>query len=213
MLHPMTRYATIAAAVFVAAIASSAAAQGDAVLESNDIAFDLQAREEPVAGPKPFGLAGETRLTIGTGVAIEFEDNDDSTDYNLALTWSKFLVDDWEFRAGLGAWYFDQTPDSTWGVSPEIAIRWHFINEEPWSVFGEAGIGLLLAADDVPSGGSSVDFMPRVGVGVTHRINSRGDRLEFGVRWHHISNARTVGDSNNPDRDGLMFFAGISFPI
>jgi len=213
MLHPMIPTKTAAALLFPLLLASPTQAGDAAVLESREVRFDLQARDEPADGPKPYGLAGDTRLTLGTGVAFDLEDNDDSTDFSLSLTWSRFLVDDWEFRAGLGGWYFDQDPDSTWGVSPEIAMRWHFINREPWTVYGEAGIGLLFAADDVPSGGSSVDFMPRVGIGATHRLNTRGDRLEFGVRWHHISNARSVGDSNNPDRDGVMFYAGISFPI
>jgi lipid A 3-O-deacylase PagL len=183
-------------------------------LDAGQVRFDLQARDEqPPDEPPQFGLAGETRLTIGTGIAIEFEDDDDSTDFNLNIAWSRFIVDDWEFRVELGGWYFDQSPDATWGVNPNMIIRWHFINEDPWTVYADVGLGLLFAADDVPSGGSSVDFMPRAGVGVTHRINMKGDRVEVGLRWHHVSNARVVGDANNPDRDGLMLYAGFSFSL
>jgi hypothetical protein len=206
--------ATLRTLLALPLLASPAALAEAPRLENHEVAFDLQSRgdDEP-RPPTPFGLAGHTRLTIGTGVAFALEESDDSTDYNLNLAWSRFIVDDWEFRVELGGWYFDQEPDSTWGVNPGIAVRWHFINEGPWTVYGDAGIGLLVAADDVPSGGSSIDFMPRVGGGITRRINARGDRLEFGVRWHHVSNARVVGDSNNPDRDGVMLYAGISFPL
>lgn len=182
-------------------------------LETREVAFDMQSRDEPAAAAPLYGLAGETRLTVGTGIAFAIESDDESTDYNLSVSWSRFLIDDWEFRLELGGWYFDQDPNATWGVSPAFAIRWHFVNSDPWTVYGEAGMGLLFSADDVPSGGSSIDFMPRLGAGVTHRLNRRGDRLEFGVRWHHISNARVVGDSNNPDRDGVMLYAGVSFPL
>ncbi len=183
-------------------------------LDAGEVGFDLQARDRlPIQEPPEFGLQGETRLTIGTGIAIEFENDDDSTDFNLNIAWSRFLVDDWEFRLELGGWYFDQNPDATWGVNPNMIIRWHFINEDPWTVYTDVGLGLLFAADDVPSGGSSVNFMPRVGIGVTHRINLNGDRLEIGLRWHHVSNARLVGDARNPDRDGLMLYAGFSFPL
>ncbi len=218
MLLPMTSRFLIGA--LLALGIPGACASGEAVsrdltrLDAGEVRFDLQARDEqPIQEPPKFGLQGETRLTIGTGIAIEFEDDDDSTDFNLNIAWSRFLVDDWEFRLELGGWYFDQNPDATWGVNPNMIIRWHFINEDPWTVYTDVGLGVLFAADDVPSGGSSVNFMPRAGIGVTHRINMNGDRLEIGLRWHHVSNARLVGDDSNPDRDGLMLYAGFSFPL
>lgn len=169
----------------------------------------------PTAQPaaEPFGLKGRTRLTIGTGIAFGLEDDDDSTDFNINVAWSRFLVDDFEMRLELGAWYFDQEPDSAWGVNPNLVLRWHLISKELWSFYADAGIGLLFSTDDVPSGGTSANFTPRAGVGFTHRIGARGQRAELGVRWHHISNARITGDSNNPDRDGVMVYAGLSFPF
>lgn len=214
MLSIMKLFTRVIMLMVVGSAVNEAIAEEIPRLDAEEVRFDLQSRGEPASEPaQVFGQAGHTRLTIGTGIAFEFEDDDDSTDFNLNIAWSRFLVDDWEFRVELGAWYFDQDPDPTWGINPNVIIRWHFINTDPWSVYADAGIGLLFAADDVPSGGSSVDFMPRAGFGVTHRINPRGDRLEFGVRWHHISNARVVGDSNNPDRDGAMFYAGFSFAL
>ncbi len=214
MLSTMKMQQLFSAMLTIGLSAATSLAADAPVLPSGEIKFDLQGRDEAATEPMPaFGMAGETRLTIGTGIAFEIEESDDSTDFNLNIAWSRFLVDDWEFRVELGGWYFDQNPDPTWGVNPNVIIRWHFINTDPWSVYADAGMGLLFAADDVPSGGSSIDFMPRVGVGVTRRINTRGDRLEFGVRWHHISNARAIGDSNNPDRDGAMLYAGFSFAL
>jgi hypothetical protein len=40
-----------------------------------------------------------------------------------------------------------------------------------------------------------------------------GPRLQLGVRWHHISNGRSNGDSDNPSRDGLMLYTGVVFPF
>ncbi|KAA0216962.1 MAG: acyloxyacyl hydrolase [Leptolyngbya sp. PLA3] len=167
--------------------------------------------EEPVA--QPFGVKGQTRLTIGTGVAFEVEDDDDSTDFNINVAWSRFLVDDIEMRLELGGWYFDQESDGAWGINPNFVLRWHLINKERWTFFADAGIGVLFSTDDVPPGGTSANFTPRAGAGITHKIGARGQRAELGVRWHHISNARLTGDSDNPDRDGVMVYAGISFPF
>lgn len=192
--------------------APSAAGSDAPTLDSG--ALDLQQADEATqASPLKFGQAGQTRLTIGTGVAFDVEQDDDSTDFNLNAAWSRFLVDDVEMRLELGGWYFEQDPDSAWGINPNFVLRWHVINRNAWTFYADAGIGLLFASDDVPAGGTSVNFTPRAGVGFTHKLGEAGNRLELGVRWHHISNARATGDSNNPDRDGVMAYAGISFPF
>lgn len=179
----------------------------DSRLETGTIAFDLQK-----AGPA-FLEPGHTRLTFGGGVAWALESDDESTDYNLFVTWSRFLVQDIEIRLEGGLWYFDQEGDTAFGFNPSFTFRWHLIKSDPWTIFADAGIGVLLASDDVPSGGTSFNFMPRAGGGVTYRLNDVGHRLELGVRWHHVSNARVTGDSNNPDRDGVMVYAGFSIPF
>ncbi|GAB4386712.1 MAG: hypothetical protein Kow0022_16530 [Phycisphaerales bacterium] len=177
-------------------------------------ALSLEPTNEP-PGPVPteFGRAGQTRLTIGTGIAFDVEPDDDSTDFNVNVAWSRFLVDNIEMRLELGGWYFDQEPDGAWGINPNFVLRWHLINRNVWTFYADAGIGLLFSSDDVPAGGTSANFTPRAGVGFTHRLGGAGNRLELGVRWHHVSNARVTGDSNNPDRDGFMGYAGISFPF
>jgi hypothetical protein len=76
-----------------------------------------------------------------------------------------------------------------------------------------AGIGVMGATGDVPDGGTPFDLMPRAGIGVTKQLTDDGLRLDVGVRWHHISNARINGDDENPSRDGAMLYAGLIFPF
>lgn len=191
----------------------AALAQEESRLDAGSL--ELSTQPEATAPAPRFGQQGQTRLTIGTGVAfdLESEDGDDATDFNLNVAWSRFLVDDFEIRLELGGWYFDQEPDSAWGINPNFVFRWHLVNRDAWTLYADAGIGLVFSSDDVPSGGTSVNWTPRAGVGWTHKLGDTGNRLELGVRWHHISNARITGDSNNPDRDGVMVYAGISFPF
>ncbi|RMH12039.1 MAG: acyloxyacyl hydrolase [Planctomycetota bacterium] len=195
----------------VVSLIPAVASAEPAALSAGELSFDID-QEAQAAAPE-FGLAGQTRLTIGTGVAFDLEQDDDSTDFNLNVAWSRFVVDDFEIRLELGGWYFDQEPDAAWGINPNFVLRWHLVNKNRWSIYTDAGIGFALTSDDVPAGGTSANFTPRAGVGLTHAIGTSANRLELGVRWHHISNARLTGDANNPDRDGIMGYAGISFPF
>jgi hypothetical protein len=158
---------------------------------------------------KEYGREGSSWLTVGGGAAPNLTN---ATDYNLHVGYSVFLVDKFEVGGEVGAWYFDQPGPNAEGLSLHLTMRWHFIMTHNWSVFLDAGIGVMGATDDVPSGGTGFDFMPRAGVGFTRRLTD-DVRLEMGIRWHHISNARIHGESRNPSRDAAMFYAGLIFPF
>src|SRR5436309_3218979 len=74
------------------------------------------------------------------------------------------------------------------------------------------GWGGGTAGDQRGGGGTGFDFMPRAGVGFTRRLTD-DMRLEAGLRWHHISNARIHGEARNPSRDAPMFYVGLIFPF
>lgn len=165
-------------------------------------------RTEPLT-PK-FGDKGTEWWTVGIGAADNFGD---STDFNVRGAWSRFIVQDVEFSLELNGWYFDQPGDNAFGINPAFVFRWHFVNTGAWTVFADAGIGMLFASEAVPEDGTDVDFTPRLGVGFTRALDDRGDRLQVGLRWHHISNARITGDMRNPSRDALLLYVGIEFPF
>jgi hypothetical protein len=70
-----------------------------------------------------------------------------------------------------------------------------------------------VSTDDVPNDGTSFNFTPRLGVGFTRQLTDSGIRLEGGLRWAHISNARITGDADNPARDSAMLYVGLIFPF
>jgi len=191
---------------------------GPYTVRATPLSLALQPQAAPQAAPAPdpqsaaqaFGLKGTEWMAVGGGVANDFSG---ATDYNLHLEYSQFLIDDIEFGLQLHAWYFDQRGQNAAGINPAMIIRWHFINEDPWSVFGDLGIGVLLSNDNVPDKGTSLDFTPGFGVGLTRRISDSGARLQTGLRWHHISNGRLNGDIRNPARDAPYFYAGVQFPF
>lgn len=217
-------------ALLAAAATPALAATPDPALEPLTISGLSLNLDEAVArearGPEPsksddgrargYGLAGSRWWTVGGAYANDFKD---ANDFNVHGAFSQFLADELEFAVEAAAWYFDQPGQDTGGLSGSMVFRWHFAHADDWdwSVFADAGIGLLGAFDEVPDGGTGFDFLPRLGAGFTKALGpsvdgeSRGPRLMVGVRWHHISNGRISGDARNPSRDGLMGYAAVVF--
>lgn len=165
---------------------------------------------------KRYGEAGSKAWTIGGLYANNFNE---ANDFNAHIAWSNFLADDLEFAVEAAGWYFDQSGQDTGGLSGSMIFRWHALHDDDysWSVFFDAGIGLLGAFDEVPDQGTNFNFLPRLGTGATFALGDNRDgqapRLMIGARWHHISNARIQGDSDNPARDSVAGYVGIVFPF
>lgn len=177
------------------------------------------ANTTPAAIPerlKQFGDPGFWTINFGGGYANDFESSSDAVGF---VGVSTFIATGLEFTVEAGGWYFHQDGADTGGASGSFAFRYHFFpgdeteHSRDWSLFLEAGIGLLGAFNEVPSGGTNFNFLPRLGGGGTVRLDDAGTRLLVGVRWHHISNARISGDSDNPSRDGAMIYAAIMLPF
>jgi hypothetical protein len=169
---------------------------------------DSGGRTPDVIAPEPikprYGDKGTEWISFGIAGANDFSS---SHDYNIHAAWSRFLVDEVEVSAELAAWYFDQNGPNAFGINPNVVFRWHLYRGENWTFYHDAGIGVLLASDTVPDRGTNFDFTPRLGVGVTYGVDE-DTRLQFGFRWHHISNARIQGDASNPARDApLLYFS------
>lgn len=97
---------------------------------------------------------------------------------------------------------------SAWGGGGGALVRWHFIREERFTMFVDVGCGLLLSNNDIPEGGSAVNFTPRADLGGMW-LMSEGVALSARVGWFHVSNAQT--DEANPGLDTLAIGLGLSF--
>ncbi|MEL7471993.1 MAG: acyloxyacyl hydrolase [Planctomycetota bacterium] len=181
--------------------------------------FTMQPEQAPpieappeLASSKRFGEEGSWWFTIGGLYAHDFDDN---TDVNLHGAVSHFLVEDFEVAFELAAFGHFQERDDALGLNPNLVFRWHLLHDEDkdWTFYADAGIGLLFTTDEVPDGGTSVNFTPRFGLGLTGRLGDTDARWLAGLRWHHISNARISGEEENPSRDAPGFYAGLMFPF
>lgn len=160
----------------------------------------------------PFGEAGSWRWALYGGGAVDIAE--DGEHYNLHWAASYFLVDDLSVNFELGGLYFNEPSenDDAFGANFNVLFRWHFISEDTWSVYGDAGAGMIGITEEVPLNGTNFNFTPQAGVGFTMDVGDDGARLMTGVRWHHMSNARIRGEDDNPGRDAVMAYVGLSFP-
>lgn len=153
-----------------------------------------------------FGKEGSKWWSAGATAGHDFAD---STDVGGYAAFTYFIIDNVEVTGQLGVKYYSQPGDDAVGVVPQFLFRWHFINTGAWTVFADAGIGVMGSTDSVPFDGTSFNFTPRVGVGFTRRLTDDGTRLIAGLTWAHVSNARIQGDGDNPSRDEPMIYVGI----
>ncbi|MBY0307803.1 MAG: acyloxyacyl hydrolase, partial [Phycisphaerales bacterium] len=149
-------------------------------------------------------------------------DSDPGTHADVFVAWSTFLGRGLEIQIEASGWYFDQARGDTGGAGLAFNLRWHGLHGSygqaasdgyDWTLYADLGIGVIASGDDVPPEGSSFNLAPRVGVGFTARLGESDRRLVAGVRWHHMSNARVNGDSNNPDFNAPMFYVGLEWPL
>ncbi len=147
---------------------------------------------------------------LGGGVASSLGRD---TDFNLRALASTFIAQNIQIGGELGLWYFGQQGKDRVGINPNFVFRWHFYNDNDWTVFLDTGVGFALLSGQVPQGGTKFNLTPRVGIGITKAIGSGNTRIEAGLRWHHLSNARIYGDGRNPSRDLPMLHVGIIFPF
>lgn len=196
--------------------------QSDAVIAVSSAAFQLRA-DPPAAPATPadpapelrtpeahpaFGTADSTWWSLGGGVGRA----KDATDFNLHGSLSYFVAEDVEAVGEVGVWYYSQKGTDAFGVNPSFVLRWHFYDDKDWTIYADIGIGLQLSTSDVPASGTSFNFTPRAGMGITKAIGDSGARLQLGLRWAHVSNARITGHDDNFGTDAAFLYVGVIFP-
>ncbi|HCA39822.1 MAG: acyloxyacyl hydrolase [Phycisphaerales bacterium] len=163
----------------------------------------------PAEATTAFGAEGSTRWSITGRWGVDANDTGNN-EYGLGLGLQLFLVDDFAFAPEINLWGFSQEGENAFGGSLDFMFQWHFVKGETWSLYGDFGCGMLGTNHNVPSGGSQFNFTPQAGFGVTFDVG-QDRRWIIGVRWHHISNATLY--QNNPGRDSVMVYTGLSLPF
>jgi hypothetical protein len=155
----------------------------------------------------PFGAKDSWRWQV-IGSWMGNFDGADQLEAEWSASW--FFMNDLSLDFGLSGDAVLQPGTDAGGGGASLMVRWHFLARTDWSVFADIGCGMLFTNEPVPTDGGRVNFTPRAGLGGTVAIGPSA-RFMGGMRWYHISNANTGQD--NPGRDSLQVFGGVSFPF
>ncbi len=157
-----------------------------------------------------FGDGGTWRANLIGGVISDFST---TTGGEFRAEFEYFLVDRFSLvpTFELGGFVQDGGDDPLL-VSGALLLRWHFLEGKGWTVFADAGVGVAYLTGDLPPGTNGIKFSPQIGAGFTLELSEGSPtRLIGGVRWYHLSNART-GESND-GFDGAEAYLGLSLPF
>jgi len=197
---PSTRFTSSAFSLAPGAIATDASSAQDAVAPADAPPSTTPARAK-------FGAEGMLTFNAFADYANDFS-SDSMAGVQLGISW--FFVDDLSLDVQLEQYGFFQTGEDAYAIGPALLLRWHFLSYETWSLYADAGCGVIYASNPVPFDGSRFNFTPRAGIGASFAITESA-RLMAGVRWFHVSNANT--STPNPGLNSLEIYAGISIPF
>lgn len=197
-----------ARALAAGALAASAPLSGP--LEANDqpsaasqgTLSPAQAAAEP---QRPFALgAGYWSLTEGFS-----RSNTKGDVYLTQIHFNRYLRDDLAFLLGGTIGYADakRAEGGVFG-GPEIGLRWHFAQNESWSVYLDGTVGAVFHEEALTPDSLRFNFDLQLGIGVTYRLTSR-TMILGGVRSFHLSNARIQGRDENLGYDAPMGYIGL----
>ena len=106
----------------------------------------------------------------------------------------------------------DEPDVDAWGGGLNLLLRWHFLRGQHWSVYADGGTGIVQFNEDFPAGGTQFNFIERVGLGASFRLDTNL-HLIGGVRYLHLSNARIRGRDENPAMDSVEGYIGLMFDL
>lgn len=208
-------FAGLSPVVFALLLASSSNAFATELFR-----LDLNPAQEEVSAPPvqgtpsraAFGSTGSFRLDTTAMIASNLSGTELGLG-SVAACW--FVADGFSISlAGEGLYASQPTPEvgqsggDVGGGGVSTSLRWHFLREETWSLYAEFGIGVLATTDDIPNGGSSINFTPRAFFGASFEV-AEDTRLLAAIGWFHISNAQ-LGETN-PAYDSIAMYLGLSF--
>lgn len=162
----------------------------------------------------PFSSGAWTLDVFGGGATSLVGDEIDGF-FSGGIGASYYLLDGVAVRGELIGAGFDQDGNDAAAAGFNLLARAHYLRRDDWSLFAEAGAGILLSDPSVPDGdrrrnddGTHLNFTPTVGLGATYRLGTN-THLVATVRYVHISNAGIDGASRNPSFDGIGAWIGL----
>jgi hypothetical protein len=106
----------------------------------------------------------------------------------------------------------DQPGDDAVAASAGLLMRHHFLRWPRSTLFIDVGQSIFYGSDEVPPGGTHLNFAFRAGPGFTYQLRERA-HLIGGMRYFHLSNARRRGAERNPSINGVEAYLGLMWEL
>lgn len=90
----------------------------------------------------------------------------------------------------------------------DLTLRYHFLQYDRFTAFGDLSGGIAQANHIVPPGGTYFNFTAKLGVGATWRLADQF-YLVGCVNYFHLSNAAIRGINRNPDLNAVQPYLGV----
>jgi hypothetical protein len=94
------------------------------------------------------------------------------------------------------------------GAGANVLGRYHFLNFDRFSIYGDVLGGIFYLCDDFPTGGTAFNFTYGGGPGLSIRLRD-GLHLDGGVRFQHVSNVFIAGRDRNPIFNSFGGYVGV----
>lgn len=121
-----------------------------------------------------------------------------------------YLIKNLAFTFGVSGYLVDQPDNDAIQSSLDIGGRLHLLRIDRFTLYFDGG-GIRTWSDTaVPEGGTTYNYIGRVGGGVTYHLFDNV-HLMAGARYFHQSNGDIHHRVNNPGYDGIETYAGIMF--
>lgn len=160
-------------------------------------------------------FSADSTFQPGTWTAQFFghamSDVSDHSDMSYALSAGvgRFILPGLSLNAEVSGWLITQDSNDATGLGIAIVPRWHFYRSENWSVYVDAGLGVIWTNEDVPPGAKKQNYTEFLGLGFTRRITETL-RCMAGARYRHISNSH---ENDNPGLDNIEGYFGLMLPF
>jgi opacity protein-like surface antigen len=121
-----------------------------------------------------------------------------------------YFLDNLAINLDVSGYGFNEGRPSGAAVGVTLGLRHHLLNFGKLAFFVDVAGGIIEASSELPSGGTHLNNTFYVGPGVAYPIRDNVS-LIGGIRYFHISNARSEGPDRNPSVNAIQGVVGVMF--
>lgn len=175
-------------------------------------ALPLCGAEEPATQPHlaPAFPKGTWDIEAGGSFAWEFYPYDHEKLATGSVGVGYYLADNFAASLTVPVSHVRQYTHDATMAGLDLTLRYHFLQQDRFTLFGDLTGGIAQASHIVPPGGTYFNFTAQLGLGATWRLSDQF-YLVGGIHYFHLSNAAIRGINHNPDLNAYQPYLGVMF--